>query len=552
MLISGENDTAQAISVPHHLVDERFVGFAFAGAELVAEIDGHGIVTYAAGAFHSIFGRPPDAFIGLSVRALVAPLDHEALDPALALLIERGRLSPLIIRMSDPGQTHLALAGLVLPLSGGPIRICLNFARPPVMLPTALRAGTPHGLARAAEARMRAGITCDLGLFEIVGATEMATMSRAAVGQTLEQMAPNAVATELSTGRYGVLADGSAGVGLLSAAALLENALRTEGVEAAIEARHLPIVTGGLTPIQAARALRHALNVFARDGAGGLAEAGFEDGLAGYIRNAGMRTESLLRLIRERLFNLMFQPIVSLTNRTTHHFEALIRPESIPECAFAEPQDFVMMIEALGLADDLDMAVARLACEAAADTGTPVAFNLSGQSVQSTAFRDRVLKLLRASPARRAGLVIVEMTETAEIEDLPAAASTAEALRSLHVPFCLDDFGAGGADVRLLRALSPDIVKLDGSYVPGVTQGGRERALVAGMVEIARGAGAEIVAERTETEPEADALRLIGVQYGQGWLFGRPGSLPNTRTGYAGGSGNAEWRELKWSAPDIA
>jgi EAL domain-containing protein (putative c-di-GMP-specific phosphodiesterase class I) len=248
----------------------------------------------------------------------------------------------------------------------------------------------------------------------------------------------------------------------------------------------------------------------------------------------------------------MFQPIVSLTNRTPHHFEALIRPESIPECAFAEPQDFVMMIEALGLADDLDIAVARLACEAAASTGTPVAFNLSGQSVQSTGFRDRVLKLLRASPARRAGLLIVEMTETAEIEDLPEAARTAEALRSLDVPFCLDDFGAGGADVRLLRALAPDIVKLDGSYVPGVTQGGRERALVAGMVEIARGAGAEIVAERTETETEADALKLIGVHYGQGWLFGRPGSLPNTRAGYRGGCGNAEWLELRWAAPDTA
>ncbi len=59
---------------------------------------------------------------------------------------------------------------------------------------------------------------------------------------------------------------------------------------------------------------------------------------------------------------------------------------------------------------------------------------------------------------------MVEMTETAEIDDLEQASSTAKALRALGVPFCLDDFGAGAADMRLLRALTADIVKLDGSY----------------------------------------------------------------------------------------
>jgi EAL domain-containing protein (putative c-di-GMP-specific phosphodiesterase class I) len=122
---------------------------------------------------------------------------------------------------------------------------------------------------------------------------------------------------------------------------------------------------------------------------------------------------------------------------------------------------------------------------------------------------------------------MVEMTETAEVENLPEAARTAEALRAAGVPFCLDDFGAGTADVRVLRALPADVVKLDGSYVPGVVHGGRERAFVAGMIDIARAAGAEVVAERVESEAEADALRAVGVTYAQGWLFGRPGPLPS-------------------------
>jgi EAL domain-containing protein (putative c-di-GMP-specific phosphodiesterase class I) len=284
-----------------------------------------------------------------------------------------------------------------------------------------------------------------------------------------------------------------------------------------------------LTPTQTARALRQALNVFAREGTGGLEKAGFDGGLAGYVRRAGTQAASLRKAIRSTHFDLVFQPIVSLANRAQHHFEALIRPRPMPDCSFPGPQDFVMLVEALGLADELDMAVARLACEAAAKSGTSVAFNLSGQSVQNRGFRDRLIALLTASPACKAGLIIIEMTETAEIEEVAEAGLTAEALRSLGVPFCLDDFGAGAADIRLLRALGPDIVKLDGSYIPGIAEGGRERAFVAGMVEIARAAKAEIVAERVETQAEADALRELGVQYGQGWLFGHPGPLPDAR-----------------------
>jgi len=205
----------------------------------------------------------------------------------------------------------------------------------------------------------------------------------------------------------------------------------------------------------------------------------------------------------------------------------LIRPQPIAGCAFSGAQEFVMLVEALGLADELDLAVARLACQAAGKAATPVAFNLSGQSVQNAGFRDRLIKLLAASPARQADLVIVEMTETTEIKVLEEADLTATALRSLGIAFCLDDFGAGAADIRLLRALNPDIVKLDGSNIPGIAEDGRERAFVAGIVEIVRAAGAEIVAERVEIEAEAEVLRQLGVQYGQGWLFGYPGPLPD-------------------------
>jgi EAL domain-containing protein (putative c-di-GMP-specific phosphodiesterase class I) len=118
------------------------------------------------------------------------------------------------------------------------------------------------------------------------------------------------------------------------------------------------------------------------------------------------------------------------------------------------------------------------------------------------------------------------MTETAEVDDIAEAARTAEALRAIGVPFCLDDFGAGAADMRLLRALPADLVKLDGSYVAGVVHDGRERGFVAGMIDIARAVKAGVVAEQIEVELEADTLLAMGVAYGQGWLFGRAAPLP--------------------------
>ncbi len=513
---------------------ERFVAFAFAGADMVVETDLDGKVTYAAGSFHDKYGKAAEWFIGRAVRELVAVVDHEALHSALSLLVERGRLQPLMIRLSDPARTQLSLAGIALPTQAHPLRLNLSFGRPAAPLASPPRVGTPHALARMTEARLRAGTPCDLGLLEILGSGGVTVSSSENIGRALEIVAPDVITSEIAPGRFSLLGSEGTEAELLSIATLLEEVLRRQGVEVSVAARHLSLSAEGLTPIQAARALRQALNVFAREGAAGLGEAAFHGGLAGYIRRAGAQAASLRQTIRRNHFSLVFQPIVSFTDRSLHHFEALIRPDKVPDRSFYEPQDFVMLVEALGLADELDLEIARLACEAAGKAAAVVAFNVSGQSVQSAGFRDRLVHLLGASEASKAGLVIVEMTETAEIDDVEAAASTAEALRSLGVPFCLDDFGAGATDIRLLRALHPNIVKLDGSYIPGVTQGGRERALVAGMVEIARGAGAEVVAERVETEAEADALRRLGIQYGQGWLFGRPGALPEERTGQPG------------------
>ena len=127
---------------------------------------------------------------------------------------------------------------------------------------------------------------------------------------------------------------------------------------------------------------------------------------------------------------------------------------------------------------------------------------------------------------KTAGRILVELTETADIEDLESAKTSIKQLRAMKVPVCIDDFGAGSAAFRYLKEFRVDYVKLDGAYVRGALQNAREHGFLLTMIDLANFVGAKVIAETVETEQEATMMRELGVEYGQGWFFGRPGQLP--------------------------
>jgi len=145
--------------------------------------------------------------------------------------------------------------------------------------------------------------------------------------------------------------------------------------------------------------------------------------------------------------------------------------------------------------------------------------------LQSPAFRARLLDLLDREPLLALRLM-AEITETAEIEDENEAKRTVEALRERGMALCIDDFGAGAAAFRYLRAFKVDTVKIDGAYLRNAMRSEQDRGLLASMVGLIRTVGARSVCERIETEAEAALVCSLGVDMGQGWLFGRPGALP--------------------------
>ncbi|MBR0658912.1 EAL domain-containing protein [Neoroseomonas oryzicola] len=506
---------------------DRFLTFAFAAAELLVETDTEGRITFAEGAFPARFGRPGRTFLGHSVQELVARDLRSGMGTALELLNATGRIRPTAIRLSDRDRSAFSVAGLAAPGRSG--RFCLTFSPLPDDLPGGPLPGGP-GLARAAEEVLRRDDgPAALGLIELTG-DGGALAPRADLAARIQavlaaQGGTGTVAADFGAGRFGILpGEGMADLGQV--AANVARLLAQHGLPGRIGTRALPLAGEGLSPLQATRALRFALSAFARGGDAALEKAGFAGGLAGFVDSAAERAAALRATIADRRFRLAFQPIVLLADRRPHHYEALLRPIPTPGTPFSEASEFIALAETVGLSEALDWAVVETACEAArAASGSRIACNLSGLSLQSHAFRDRLCGMLREAPAL-AERLLVEITETAEIEDEPEARHTVDALRDLGLPICLDDFGAGAAAFRYLRAFRVDFVKVDGIYVSNAVESARDRGFIAAMVDLARTVGAEVVAERIETEAQAALMRDLGVGFGQGYLFGRPGALP--------------------------
>ncbi|MFZ4409731.1 MAG: EAL domain-containing protein [Paracraurococcus sp.] len=504
---------------------ERFLTFALAAAEILLELTPDGRILFAAGALQSRLGAPAEAWVGRRVREIVAPADRQGFDIAFAGLLARDRLAPTRFRLADAARTPMSCAGLRL-LGQDAGRLCLTLAAMPGGPGEAASPSSPAALRDAAELAAREG-GGTLGLIELRGdagpltpSAEIAERIREALA---DDLSPDAVAGELAAGRFGLIAPEATDLAALGA-----RIAAVAGDGASVATRSLPLAAEGLTPMQASRALRHALACFTRDGPEALDQAGFADGLSGFVAEAYARAVWLRRAIADRRFRLAFQPIVGLADRAPHHWEALLRPEPDADAPVSGVQEFVTFAETAGLSEELDWAVLAAVCAAARRARqTRIAANLSGLTLQSPAFRDRLLALLDAEPLLPHRLLI-EITETAEIENEAEAVRTVEALRARGLPLCIDDFGAGAAAFRYLRAFRVDYVKIDGLYVAAAGRGAQDRGIVAGMVELARTVGARVVAERIETEDEAALMRELGVEYGQGWLFGRPGPLPGT------------------------
>ncbi len=505
--------------------------FAFTSSDLLIDLDPDGRIGWAAGAFPALLGFAAKEAVGRPLSGLFAPRDREMLAKSLAAIRRGGRMPPLTLRLANRAETRCVVAGMALGDGSDRLYVTIGRAPVPMLAPDhAVKPGRAFGI--EAESWVRGGQAGVLGLIDVpdwkstAGGMDgqMLGLLKREIGHLAGALGGEGVVMgEIADGRFGVLAPGTLDLDRLgdSMRALLGNF--TPSAPARVEGQRIALEEGGLTPVQAVQAMRLLLSRFSGRGKDGLALGPDAGSLSAIFAEAQGHRKLIAAMIAARSFEMAYQPIVGLADRQVHHFEALLRPVQDPDDPAASPQEVATLAEALGLSTALDLAVLERAVAAIRRSGASIAVNVSALSLSEPAF---VETLLREAVGLPHGLLMIELTETSEIEDMPRVAASIARIRAAGVAVCLDDFGAGSASFRYLRDLQVDIVKIDGAYVRAATRDEQGRAFVLSMRELASSVGAETIAEMVETEEDAALMAKLGVGYGQGWLFGRPGPLP--------------------------
>lgn len=232
-------------------------------------------------------------------------------------------------------------------------------------------------------------------------------------------------------------------------------------------------------------------------------------------REASALRERLERMLEGREFHSVFQPIVDVETQAVVGYEALTRFDdgTPPDVRFAESTR-------AGLGPEFDLAAMTMAVEESArlPAGAFLSVNVSPHTAidRTAAVRD----VLAASERP----MIIELTEHVPIEDYQVLRAALDGLGD-HVQVAVDDAGAGYASLRHILELRPSFAKLDISLVRGIDADDLRQALAAGLNFYALRTGCRLIAEGVETQAEADALQRLGIEYAQGYLYGRPEQL---------------------------
>jgi diguanylate cyclase (GGDEF)-like protein len=222
-----------------------------------------------------------------------------------------------------------------------------------------------------------------------------------------------------------------------------------------------------------------------------------------------------------------FQPIMDLGTDRILGFEALARWIH-PTKGLIPPDKFIPIAEDLGFIDEITYAMLRASCAAARDWPPSiwVAVNISPLQLDDPWLASRLLTIL-AETGIAPGRLIVEITENAIIDDMMKAKQIFSSLQNAGVRIALDDFGKGYSSLYHLRQLRFDHLKIDRSLVRSMKSPDSAK-IVRAVAGLGKSLGMPVTAEGVETSAEADALRKLGCEHAQGFLFGEPLNAADT------------------------
>lgn len=251
-----------------------------------------------------------------------------------------------------------------------------------------------------------------------------------------------------------------------------------------------------------------------------------------------------------------FQPIVALNSGQLAGFEVLARWHH-PQQGLVSPDQFISLAEKQGWIDTLTLHLLRKAFIKADSIPEPLTLSVNISPVQlRTSDLPALIRRAAEGTAFSLTRLVIEITESALIDNLKHAMSIAGELKDMGCRLALDDFGTGYSSLLHLQALPFDELKVDRSFVNSMTENRDSRKIVAGVVGLGQSLGLRTVAEGIETREQAETMLWLGCDLGQGWFYGRP--LPaeelsdvvaSPRQKLSAGS-SSPWREISSSNLD--
>ncbi|NVJ97462.1 MAG: EAL domain-containing protein [Alphaproteobacteria bacterium] len=511
-------------------VPGRFLGYAFCVGDLLLELDLDFKIRSADGAIKTTLGAVK-ADGSTDFLSLLSDRGKGIIESAAKMLTGANRLGPFTVSVGNDGRQKEEFAVFLAKLPTAHDRIYAVLSKP-YRLGVTKDKNAPskvedkkkqffERLEGLFEGNPDAAENMLVTVLEAGGNQEISPEKQKVIEDYLKSFSVGgAHATMLADDKFAVVHDKTdERAQKTDFAAQLKKATGVSLTSATIDAAE-----ANLSEEDSLKALVFSLQSFASGGDGGMDIESIQKNCATLIGETTERVKAFRQVLEEGAFSLVFQPIVHLKKGTVHHFEALTRFELPP--MIKTQWEMIRFAEDVGLIDDFDYAVTTRAIrkirELLKKGGAPgIAVNLSGRSLSSPEFMLELISLLRGNKDLKQYLSL-EITESSKIHDLDALAQALGEIREIGFKVYLDDFGAGAAGFQYLKKLKVDALKIDGDYIRDAITNKEDRAYLRSMVGLCRDLGITTVGEWVETQEHAKLLTEMGVDYGQGYFFGKP------------------------------
>jgi diguanylate cyclase (GGDEF)-like protein len=235
----------------------------------------------------------------------------------------------------------------------------------------------------------------------------------------------------------------------------------------------------------------------------------------------GELADAIAELLSPGTMRAALQPVVRLRDRTVLGYEALCR--FTPRGGLRTPDDLFAAVIITG--QKLDVDAACLTAAFAAGTQTPPAtlfVNVAVETlVEGSPAGDRLSRMTETAGVAPEN-VVLEVSERTPIGDLTRLRRVVAELRARGFRIAIDDAGAGHASMLVIAEVQPEFIKIDRELIHGIDVSAARRALAVSLLSFGAHINARVIAEGIETDEELQTLLSLGVQFGQGWLLGRP------------------------------